>query len=187
MTQLLFSTGNDEKLAMGQITCAKYGIELVQSALDIDEVQSHDIEYVARRKAEAAFALLKKPVIISDDAWEISGLNGFPGTYAKDVNNWFTAEDYLRLTKDLENREATIVQSIVYQDEHTQKFFVRRTKGVLLKEARGTTGKSIQRIVSFEPDQQTSISEIIGNGTHYSSEDTLLVWHDFAKWYKEQR
>lgn len=186
MNQLLFSTGNTEKFTMGRITCEKYGIELVQSKLDIDEVQSHDIEYVARRKAEAAFALLKQPVVISDDAWEIPGLNGFPGTYAKDVNDWFSADDWLRLTKDLDNREASIIQTLVYQDEHAQQFFIRRTKGVLLKEIRGENGKSIQKIVSLEPDQKTSISEIIGNGVHYSGEDTLKIWHDFAQWLKDR-
>lgn len=182
MKQLIFSTGNTEKFGMGQTTCQKYDIELIQSVLDIDEIQSDNIEYVARRKAEAAFAMLKKPIVTSDDAWEIPGLNGFPGTYVKYINDWFTADDWIRLTRDLENREATIVQTIVYQDEHTQKFFIRRTTGVLLKEPRGNTGRSIQQVVSFEPDKKTSISEIIGSGTYYSGEGTLRVWHDLAQW-----
>lgn len=186
MKRILFSTGNAEKFAMGQITCKKYDIELVQSVLDIDEVQSDDVEYVARRKAETAFSLLKQPVVISDDAWEIPGLNGFPGTYAKNVNDWFSADDWIRLTRELENRETSIVQTLIYQDEHMQQFFIRRTTGVLLKEPRGANGRSIQKIVSLEPDQTTSISEVIGNGTYYSGEGTLAVWHDFAQWFKDK-
>lgn len=187
MKQLLFSTGNTEKFAMGQITCKKYDIKLIQSSLNIDEIQSHDVEYVARCKAETAFALLKQPVVISDDAWDIPGLNGFPGTYAKDINDWFTADDWLRLTRDLENREASILQTIVYQDERTQQFFIRRTTGILLKKSRGTNGRSIQKIVSLESDQRTSISEVIGDGVHYSGEGTLRVWHDFSQWFKDHK
>lgn len=184
MKQLHFSTGNAQKIGMGQKVCEKYGISLIQSDLDIDEVQSRDIEYVAERKAEVAFAMLEQPVIISDDAWHISGLKGFPGTYAKDVNDWFTPDDYIRLTKDLEDREASIIQTIVYKDENTQKLFICTSTGVLLKEPRGTAGRSIQKVISLEDDKTTSVSEVIGSGTYYSGESTLRVWHDFAKWYK---
>lgn len=185
MPDLYFVTSNDQKFAKGQSVCAEYDVRLLQHDFEIDEVQSEDIDYVAKRKAEAAFAAAGQPVIISDDAWQITGLNGFPGTYAKSVNTWFSSEDYVRLTKDLEDRTIIFVQSLVYQDRTTQKLFKRETKGVLLKDVRGERGVSIQKVVSLEPDQTTSISEVIGNGSHYTGENTLKVWHDFATWYKE--
>ncbi len=186
MEKVIFSTGNAQKMSKGKSVCQEYGIELIQNELDIDEVQSEDTEYVARRKAEAAYQLVKHSVIISDDAWEIPGLNGFPGTYAKSVNTWFSPEDYIRLTKDLEDRRILLMQTLVYQDHDMQQLFIRKTEGVLLREARGEVGISIQKVVSFEPDQTTSISEKIANNGHYSGENTLKVWHDFAAWYKEQ-
>lgn len=186
MKQILFSTGNSQKFAKGQSVCHEYGITIVQEPLDIDEVQSEDTEYVARRKAEAAYQLLKQPVVISDDAWGITGLNGFPGTYAKSVNTWFSTDDYIRLTRDLENKEVILIQTLVYQDHDEQLLFVRKTKGIILSEARGQVGAPIQKIVSFEPDQKTSISEKIGDNSHYSGAETLLVWHDFAKWYSKK-
>lgn len=186
MEKVYFSTGNAQKMSLGQSVCQEYEVELMQSELDIDEVQSEDTEYVARRKAEAAYQLVKHPVVISDDAWEIHGLNGFPGTYAKSVNTWFSPEDYIRLTKDLEDRHISLVQTLVYQDHDVQQLFTRKTIGVLLLQARGEIGISIQKVVSFEPDQTTSISEKIANNGHYNGEDTLKVWHDFASWYKKQ-
>lgn len=183
MRQLIFSTGNSQKVAIGKSVCSEYDITLIQHALDVDEVQSEDIEYVARRKAEAAFQLVKAPVIISDDAWNIFGLNGFPGTYAKSVNTWLTTDDYIRLTKDLNDRRAALTQSLVYQDEHTQAYFVHETIGTLLPEARGIAGFPIQKIISFEADNSTSISEKIGSGSHYSGESTIQVWHEFCKWF----
>lgn len=147
-------------------------------------MQSEEATYVARAKAETTFAQLGQPVIISDDSWEIHGLNGFPGTYAKSINTWLTADDLIRLTRDLDDRSATFRQMLVYQDGSRQKLFVRETPGILLSSARGSSGVAIQQIISLEPDGQKSISEMI-TGTHYTGSATLEVWHDFAKWYTE--
>lgn len=185
MIDLIFSTGNSQKFNIGYSVCSDNNISLLQETRDIDEIQSEDTEYVARCKAEAAFALFKKPVIISDDAWSISGLNGFPGTYAKSINEWLKPDDMIRLTKELTDRKASLIQTLVYQDSAIQKIFSRETVGTLLKEPRGENGATIQKIISFELDGVTSISEMIGNKTHYSGESTLLVWHDFVTWYKE--
>lgn len=185
MRPVYFSTGNAQKFSLGTSVCKDYDIELLQSNLDIDEVQSEDAEYVARRKAEAAYQLVKNSVVISDDAWNIPGLNGFPGTYAKSVNTWFAPEDYIRLTKDLDDRRILLVQTLVYQDHDIQQLFTRSTEGVLLREPRGDVGVPIQKVVSFEPDATTSISEKIGTNGHYAGEDTLKVWHDFATWYTQ--
>jgi non-canonical purine NTP pyrophosphatase (RdgB/HAM1 family) len=185
MTELIFSTGNNQKFSMGQHACSEYDITLIKNELDIDEVQSEDIEYVARRKAEVAFSLVKQPVIISDDAWHIFALNGFPGTYAKSVNTWFSGDDYLRLTRDLEDRRIALVQSLVYQDEHAQQFFKKETIGTLLTESKGTAGVALQKIVSFEKDGK-SISEMMGDKAYYAGAEALKVWHKFAKWYTEK-
>ena len=165
--------------------CSEHGITLIQHDLSVDEVQSEDTEYVAHQKATASYAIAKKPIVISDDAWEIPGLNGFPGTYAKSVNTWFSPEDYVRLTKDLEDRRIYLVQTLVFQDEKTQKMFVRKSAGTLLTKAQGSAGISIQKVVSFDNDNGKSISEIMEGKTHYSGEQTIKVWHDFADWYKD--
>lgn len=182
--KLIFSTSNSQKFAKGLQICAEYDIVLVQSQLEVDEIQSENAEIVARKKAGAAFALLGQPVLISDDSWEIHGLSGFPGTYAKSINTWLTADDLIRLTRDLTDRGATFRQMLVYQDGSQQKLFVKETTGVVLKEARGTAGVPTQKIISLEPDGKKSISEMI-HGTHYTGAEALQVWHDFAQWYKQ--
>jgi non-canonical purine NTP pyrophosphatase (RdgB/HAM1 family) len=186
MKELIFSTGNTQKFAKGQTVCEEYGLKLVQNDLEIDEVQSENTEYVARRKAEAAYALLKQPVIISDDAWAITALNGFPGTYAKSVNHWFAPEDFTRLMHNHEDKTVLLHQTLVYQDEHIQQLFTHSTKGVILPSPAGTTGVPIQKVVSFDGDDGKSISEILSTGTHYVGASTLEVWREFAKWFTEQ-
>ncbi len=183
--ELLFCTGNAQKFNKGMSICRQHDITLIQRDLNVDEVQSEDTEYVARQKANASYAVAQRPIVISDDAWEIPGLNGFPGTYAKSVNTWFKPEDYVQLTKDLEDRRIYLVQTLVYQDENTQKIFVRKSQGKLLTKPQGSVGVSIQKVVSFDNDGGKSISEIMEGKTHYSGEQTIKVWHDFADWYKE--
>lgn len=184
MKQLIFSTGNPTKFLMGKTVCDQYGIKLTQDTHDIDEVQSEDIVYVAKHKAEAAFALTKQPVIISDDAWEIPGLNGFPGTYAKSVNTWFTADDYIRLTKDLTDRSIHLVQTLVYQDASSSKLFRHTTPGTLLRVPHGTAlpTATIMEVVSLRDDGM-SIAEDLAQNNYFSGKDTLIVWHEFAQWF----
>lgn len=184
--KLIFVTTNEQKFAKGQSVCKEYGIELIQQELDIDEVQSEDTEYVARRKAEAAYEIVKAPVITSDDAWAFHALKGFPGTYAKSVNSWLTADDYIRLMKDVEDRRVSFVQTLVFQDEHGQQLFKNESIGNALEEPRGDSGVSIQAVVSLESDGQKSIAEMIGGGTHYDGASAIAVWHQFAKWYAKE-
>lgn len=184
--KLFFVTGNAQKFSKGSQICAEHNITLVQKELNIDEVQSEDPKYVAHKKAEAAYKELEQPVLITDDSWEIHGLNGFPGNYAKSINTWLNADDLIRLTRDLKNRAATFRQVVVYQDDVQQKLFVKETAGVVLKEARGTAGFPTQQIISLEPDGKKSISEMIIGG-HYTGTEASQAWHDFVSWYKKGR
>lgn len=187
MQQVIFSTGNEQKLHTGQAICESYGILLIQNDLAVDEIQSEDGTYVAQRKAEAAFELLKQPVLISDDTWQIHGLNDFPGTYAKSVNTWFTTDDYLRLTKDLPDKSVSVVQTLVYQDGVRQHVFAHKTTGILLSQAHESPGSTLQKIVSFDPDGKRSIAEVLAEGSSYSGEGTVQVWHEFAQWFTEKQ
>ncbi len=171
---------------MGQSVCKANGIDIVQRSLDIDEVQSENPEYVARRKAEAAFAELEQPALISDDSWNIHGLNGFPGTYAKSVNAWFSPDDFLRLTKDLEDRSVSITQFLVYTDGKNQQLFSHTTTGTLLTESCGEAGASIQKVISFVPDNRSMSQTIDDNSFLESAQETLHVWHEFIAWIKGQ-
>jgi non-canonical purine NTP pyrophosphatase (RdgB/HAM1 family) len=184
MKQILFSTGNAQKVAMGKTVCTPYDIEMFQKDLQIDEVQSENSEYVAKKKAEAAFSVAQKPLIISDDSWAFLGLNGFPGTYAKSVNTWLSPDDYLRLMEGVPDRRVLFTQLLVYQDKHGQKLFKKETGGAVLREARGKSGGSTQKITSFEDGM--TISEHLDSGNYFSGADTLEVWHAFAEWFSKK-
>lgn len=185
MKKLLFSTGNADKFFTAQQVCKMHGIEIVQRNLDILEIQDENPEKVAMDKAMKAYLRVKEPVLISDDSWAFLGLNGFPGVYMHSMNEWFTAEDFLRLVLPLEDRRAIFTQYLVYDDGNTQKVFTHQSKATLLREIRGTAKHPSHTVISMDKDKGKSIAEVIEYRSHDSDHDAAIVWNEFAQWYKE--
>lgn len=183
MRELAYVTGNPVKLLQAQTVCQPLGIELVQTKLDITEIQSDAGEAVARDKAQKAFEMLQKPLVANDDSWTIPGLHGFPGPYMKYMNGWFTSEDWLRLTSTLPDRNITLRQVLVYQDAKGQKVFYVDIAGTLLTEIRGASEQTHDNIVSFDRGQ-TSVGEHVERKRSVTA-NLHTVWHEFAEWYNQ--
>jgi len=77
---LVFVTSNVGKLREAE---AVLGTPLEHHALDLDELQSLDLEEVVRHKAAAAFERLGRPVLVEDTGLGLAGLGGFPGPLVK--------------------------------------------------------------------------------------------------------
>lgn len=180
MQTVLYATGNAIKFQLAQKVCGDLGVELIQTKLDIPEIQAETGEPVARDKAQKAFEQLGQPVIISDDNWNIPALGGFPGPYMKSVNEWFSAKDWLRLTTALTDRRIVLRQIAVYQDAAGQKLFATNIEGLLLREARGTSPHPHATIVSFDNGRHSNAE------FHQRGQPAALtrptVWHDLAAW-----
>lgn len=179
MEPLIYATGNPLKFRQASLTCESFGIALLQKKLDIPEIQAETGEPVARDKAMKAFALLERPLVVSDDSWMIPGLNNFPGPYMKYMNDWFSSEDWLRLTSTLSDRRIILRQIVAYQDADRQRTFALDIPGVLLPEPRGVSDYPHTTIVSFD-NGRTSMAE------HHERGESVVQqrspWHDFSEW-----
>lgn len=177
------------KFGIGKTTLQPFGIELEQMVIDIDEIQGEDEDLIIRAKAAAAFEAVGQPVIVTDDSWSIAGLKGFPGAYMKSVNHWFSPDDFIRLTKDLENRLITLEQWLAYQDEHECVVFRKDQTGKLLTESRGLTGPSILQVITMDCDNGESVSEIYDSGLEHENNRMKdnNAWEVFGGWYKANR
>ncbi len=182
MKKVIFATTNEDKFSSAHIALTERDIEIERKAAEVPEIQSENPEEVARDKADKIYTKLKHPVIISDDSWSFDGLNGFPGVYMHSMNAWFSAKDFLNLTRSLTNRGVTLTQTIVYQDEDGQKVFVGKIPGTLLTEARGETKHPSLSIISLDSDNGQSIAEAHANGTISTKRATVQVWHEVAEW-----
>ncbi|NOZ94844.1 MAG: non-canonical purine NTP pyrophosphatase [Acidobacteria bacterium] len=76
MGELVFVTSNLDKLREAEEVL---GVSLDHHALDLDEIQSLDLESVVRHKARSAWERLRRPVLVEDTSLELAGAAGFPG------------------------------------------------------------------------------------------------------------
>lgn len=189
MKKLICATGNDSKFEIGKRQLAKYGVELVQTVIDIDEIQGEDLEAIIRDKAAKAYAKVGQPVVVTDDSWTIPGLQGFPGPYMKSINYWFTPNDFIRLTRDLADRRIFLNQLVAYQDEMETVVFRSDTPGTLTTEARGNFGVACQKVVTIDGDNGLTISETYdANNGHTPERVSYLsdAWKELGAWLKEK-
>jgi XTP/dITP diphosphohydrolase len=183
MIEILYATGNKIKFQLAHEICNKFEITLTQHGLDVPEIQGEDGEAIAMDKAAKAYAKFQKPLVISDDNWIIPGLNGFPGPYMKSMNDWFTADDWLRLTRQLSDRRIILRQICVYQDGDNQHVFTYDMEGLLLTDARGVSPHPHSAITSFDGGKHSNAEFHEQSKSAASHRQT--AWHDFAEWYRK--
>jgi non-canonical purine NTP pyrophosphatase (RdgB/HAM1 family) len=183
MKQLLYVTGNEVKVRQADTICRPQGIELIPTKLEVTEIQAEEAEMIARDKAEKAYTQLQQPLIVSDDSWLIPGLKGFPGPYMHYINEWFELDDWLNLTKDLQDRRIILRQIVVYQDAAEQKLFSMDLDGILLREARGNALYNHTAIISFDGGKSSNAEYHERNQS--ATKDLKNVWHEFSDWFKD--
>lgn len=190
MTTILFATGNTEKFAIAQTLCNTHGIQLTQFSAESHEIQSEDPVEVITQKAKDKFALSgNKPLIVSDDSWDIPGLKGFPGPYMKSMDYWLGPEDFLNLTSGLQDRRILLHQYLAYIDAHNLQLFHTIIPGTLSKDIRGTYGKPAQKIIMLDRDGGLTISEVYDKGQEHDKrrfDSKTDAWYTFAKWYTQE-
>ncbi len=148
----LYVTGNEAKFRTAQNILRELGVDIEQVEVDTLEIQSESITEIAEDKAKKAFEIIKQPLFVNDSGWFFLGLNGFPGPYMRYMNKWLTAENYLDLTRNLEDRRVILKQVIVWTDGVKSKVFEHNSNFVLLKEARGESPRTSDNLVGMTAD-----------------------------------
>ena len=180
---LTFATTNGHKLLAAKHVCAQFGIDITPKRLKLQEIQSTSGEEIALYKARQAFEKLKRPVVVTDDLWSIEGLNGFPGPYMKQMNQWLTPADVMRLIAPLSDRQVILHNYLCYQDQHQTKVFHVAIQGTLLGEVRGKSKYPIFTIVSFDGGQHSAAEANRSGQTALKQRHT--AWHELCQWLKQ--
>lgn len=130
-------------------------IPLEFAKLELDEVQNMDLEYVARKKVEEAFKILKKPVIVDDVGVYIEAWNGFPGPFAKFILDHLGNERVLEILASEKNRNLVVKSAIGYHDGKAVHVFIGEVNGTLAFEEKGTEGYGFDPIIIPEGQDLT--------------------------------
>lgn len=147
---LVVITGNPGKAAeIGAII--GWPVEAVK--FDILEVQSLDLEQVAREKALAAYRIVGKPFVVDDTGMAIAALNGLPGPFVAWFLDKLQPQGILDMIQGKADRRAEVSTCIAYADDHGARTFLGTVQGTLATELRGEAGFGYDPI--FIPDGQT--------------------------------
>lgn len=184
-----FVTGNDRKFTVAESICKSAGIEIERFVFDIDEIQGEDPESIITDKVKKAYELIGEPVVVGDDSWSISALNGFPGAYMKSINHWFETEDFLNLLKDKKDRSVLLIRYLAYYDGLEVVLFRQDSPGQIAKEIKGNSSIPWRNICQLDADDGLTLAEIDEAGLLGSADRNkkhIDPWHDLVKWLKEK-
>lgn len=174
-SRLLYLTGNSAKFEIARRVFCDTGIELVQSTLKTPEIQSRDVQEVARFSAICARQELNEPFLLTDAGLYIEALNGFPGPYMKHINGWLTGEDILLLMRGKPSRRAVFRDCLAYcQPEAEPRLFLATYPGSLAKSLADGPGSTVDRL--FIPDGYPSPLCTL------SPEEQLQYWVQVGVW-----
>ena len=139
MENLYFVTTSIRKFLSLNESFSKFGLTIKQKNIELQEIQSYDVKYIASNKALHAFFILKKPCIVQDSGFYINSLNGFPGALVKPILSCIGVEGLLKLAEN-KDRECEFVECFAYIDKNLKKpiCFEQHVKGSLSIKQKGT-------------------------------------------------
>lgn len=112
--KIVIVTGNPgkvkeiEAMAMGKI-------DFIMKDLDLDEIQSLDLQAIVSDKAKKAFEIVKGPVIVDDVSAGLKSLGGLPGPFIKFFSKRLGGDSLYKISK-VERDEVSISCIAAYYD-----------------------------------------------------------------------
>jgi non-canonical purine NTP pyrophosphatase (RdgB/HAM1 family) len=161
----IFITGNADK---AKYLADYFHAKVEQRKLDLPEIQSLSLREVVEDKAQRAYAITGKPVLVEDVSVVFRALSPLPGPLIK----WFVAtlgnEGMCRLLDGYEDRSMIAEVMFAYCDGKEVRTFSGTIKGTMAKEPRGDGGFGWDKIFIHEGFSKTR------------AEMTKEDWHNFG-------
>ncbi len=154
--EVIFMTGNQEKIKIAKNAVQDIGIEIVARKIDCPEIQADDCSIIAANSAKNASILVNKPVVKIDSGLFINSLGGFPGPYSQYVERNIDASLILEMMKNISDRSAYYQESLAYAEPCKEVIvFDSLTKGSISLELHGDFGWNFDRIFIKDGDSKT--------------------------------
>jgi non-canonical purine NTP pyrophosphatase (RdgB/HAM1 family) len=146
--ELVFVTSNLGKLREAE---AVLGCKLDHRALEIDELQSLDLDTVVRCKAVAAHQRLGGAVLVEDTSLELAGMDGFPGPLIRWLLTSVGPDGICRIAHCFGDPQATVRCLTCATDGTDEVLGNGVVQGVIAPEPRGRRGFGWD--ATFIPDE----------------------------------
>ncbi len=181
-----FATTNAGKAEEAKAILAKYGIKLVQQAVEVDEPKTLDLNETATRKAQAAFMMLGRPVIVEDTGLFFDAYPGFPGTYTKFAAKTIGQSGLLKMLDGCP-RGAAFTTIAAFTDGKRTVLFEGTIQGQVARTPRGVArpGLSYDPIFAPEGAGGKTYAEI-GTDEKNALSHRAVAFGKLGKWLKEE-
>lgn len=130
-------TGNRGKIAEARLALERE-IEAVE--VDLPEIQGLDLLEILEEKAEAAWEMVRRPLVVEEAGLSLMALNGFPGPLVKWMLTAVGAEGIAKTAQALGNPRAIARCALLYRDAERTVMAEAMTLGTLVLPGRGTHG-----------------------------------------------
>lgn len=137
MGKITFITGNAGK-AKYLSDYFHYPVDHVK--LNLPEIQSLDIEEIVKDKAQRAFEIVKKPVLVEDVSLVFSSMNKLPGPLIKWFLETLGNEGLCKMLPENQSRDAIAEVYFALCDANGIQVFAGKMKGEIALKPRGEAG-----------------------------------------------
>jgi len=135
--QFTFITGNEHK---ARYVAQWLGRDVPHRKIDLDEIQTLDLRALVTHKAQQAYALLKKPVLVEDAQLRFGALGNLPGPFIKYFVEELGPEGICRMLNAFDDRSAHGSICYALYDGTDILFFEGEMHGQIADAPRGTGG-----------------------------------------------
>ncbi len=179
-----FATGNAHKFNEARHVLAEYNIAAALLRVKALEIQSDNLEDIARASVMDASEKCRLPILVEDAGLFIDALNGFPGPYSSYVYRTIRTRGILTLMKKVKKRDAHFQSVIAFcNPEKSLRCFYGEVNGEISQEERGNHGFGFDPI--FKPaDSPTRTFAEISTAKKNRFSHRAQALRKFAEWYK---
>lgn len=174
MADITFVTGNQNKADY----LSKYlGYPINHIKLDLDEIQSTNLNEIVEHKVRQAYEKIQKPVIVEDVSLEFEALWGLPGPFIKFFVEKVSFQRICSMIKSWLSRKATARCVFGYFDGKNIKLFEGYLNGQIATKPQGDNGYGWDKIFIPEwyPITRASLNEIDNEKTYLQIKPLIKV------------
>lgn len=168
---LRFVTSNPDKLREASQILRR---PLMPVRLELEEIQTADLERLVRHKAQQAYRQVRLPLIVEDTALVFREWTALPGPFVKFFLRYLGLEGMVNALAPFDNWEADALCGVGYHDGQRVHYFEGRVPGIIVSPA-GQQGFGWDPI--FQPEgAQRTFAEMSGREKHaYSMRGRALA------------
>ena len=180
--RIYFVSSNEHKFREIKLVLMEYNISAIRRKADLKEIQSLDLEDIAREKAFSAHEIVKKSIIVEDAGLFIDALGGFPGPYSSFVQQTIGCEGILTLLRNKLSRKAIFKSALVCADRNGKLLtFLGDVTGTISQDLRGDHGFGFDPI--FIPDGHRDTYALMLDAEKNLISHRAIATRKFADWF----